>query len=31
MKGFWTELGLGYKIFGAVVIIGAIIVFILGH
>ncbi len=31
MKSFWNELGLGYKIFGAIVIIGAIVVLIFGH
>jgi hypothetical protein len=31
MKNFWTELGLGYKIFGAVVIVGAVIIWIFGH
>jgi hypothetical protein len=31
MKGFWTELGWGYKVFGAVVIIGAVVILIVGR
>jgi hypothetical protein len=31
MKNWWTELGLGYKIFAAVVIVGAIVILIFGH
>jgi len=28
---FWTELGLGYKIFGAIVLVGAIVILIFGR
>ncbi len=31
MKNLWNELSTGYKIFGAIVIIGAIVVLIFGH